>query len=168
MEDASWHRVETLVAPEGEGWTLEEDTSELIVLDLSQTANTSHVDLTLAPGTDGMDTRAPILKVGDTVMLGQWDDMIGSEIVLASPAPTPTSDGSSASAPSRLGPIAPGTGEEPTGASSTSTRRVAFAPARPRAETESGEHVTTLLAADLAASIDEEDMPLSTKPVWAS
>ena len=52
MEDASWHRVETLVAPEGEGWPLEEDTSELIVLDLSQTANTSHVDLTLAPGTD--------------------------------------------------------------------------------------------------------------------
>lgn len=50
--DASWERVETLQAPEGEGWELVEESDELVVLDLADAAHAAKMDVNLQPGTE--------------------------------------------------------------------------------------------------------------------
>lgn len=100
-----------------------------------------------------------MLKVDDTVMLGTHDELLGSEIVLACNHGTQPETNSveqenlaRGHAPA-LRPILPQDGGEASGASSTSTRRILFTPARRTAET----HINT------SASLDDadEDMPLA-------
>lgn len=50
--DASWERVDTLQAPEGEGWELVEEADELVVLDLADAAQAAKMDVSLQPGTE--------------------------------------------------------------------------------------------------------------------
>ncbi|AXA51748.1 uncharacterized protein MRET_3556 [Malassezia restricta] len=140
--DASWERVDAFEPPpmEQEGaWELVEDTSELIVLDLAQAESASSQAPT-APGTDvvltGLETPTPMIKVGDTVMLGVHDELLGSEMVLERTADA-------------LTPLGPLDGSRPSGASSTSTRRITFTPAR---------RTTHQVP---APEVEEEDMPLA-------
>lgn len=75
-----------------------------------------------------------MIKVGDTVMLGAHDELLGSELVLER-----TSE--------MLAPLSPLDGGRPSGASSTSTRRITFTPAR---------RTTHQVP---APEVEEEDMP---------
>lgn len=77
-----------------------------------------------------------MIKVGDTVMLGAHDELLGSEMVLER-----TSE--------MLAPLSPPDGGRPSGASSTSTRRITFTPAR---------RTTHQVP---APEVEEEDMPLA-------
>ena len=65
----------------------------------------------------GLETPTPMIKVGDTVMLGVHDELLGSEMVLERTADA-------------LTPLGPLDGSRPSGASSTSTRRITVPPAR--------------------------------------
>lgn len=92
--DASWVRVEDAGAPDGQGWELEQEDSELIVLDLGSADREPAEDRESMPGTSvtltvstwahtqGLETDTPMMKLGDMVMLGEWDELLGSEIVL--------------------------------------------------------------------------------------
>lgn len=84
----------------------------------------------------GLETPTPMIKVGDTVMLGAHDELLGSEMVLER-----TSE--------MLAPLSPPDGGRPSGASSTSTRRITFTPAR---------RTTHQVP---APEVEEEDMPLA-------
>ena len=77
-----------------------------------------------------------MIKVGDTVMLGVHDELLGSEMVLERTADA-------------LTPLGPLDGSRPSGASSTSTRRITFTPAR---------RTTHQVP---APEVEEEDMPLA-------
>ena len=77
-----------------------------------------------------------MIKVGDTVMLGVHDELLGSEMVLER-------------TPEMLTPLRPLDGSRPSGASSTSTRRITFTPAR---------RTTDQVP---APEVEEEDMPLA-------
>jgi hypothetical protein len=77
-----------------------------------------------------------MIKVGDTVMLGVHDELLGSEMVLERTADV-------------LTPLGPLDGSRPSGASSTSTRRITFTPAR---------RTTHQVP---APEVEEEDMPLA-------
>ncbi|WFC96683.1 hypothetical protein MBRA1_003346 [Malassezia brasiliensis] len=134
--DASWERVETLDAPEGEGWELVEESDELVVLDLADAAHAAKMDVNMQPGTEivvtGLETETPLLKVDGIVMKGTWDELFGSAIVLeehTNDANEPTSDDTSHT---RLHPVPPAdhATAPATGASSTTSRRIAFVPTR--------------------------------------
>ena len=84
----------------------------------------------------GLETPTPMIKVGDTVMLGVHDELLGSEMVLERTADV-------------LTPLGPLDGSRPSGASSTSTRRITFTPAR---------RTTHQVP---APEVEEEDMPLA-------
>ena len=77
-----------------------------------------------------------MIKVGDTVMLGVHDELLGSEMVLERTPETRT-------------PLGPCDGSRPRGDSSTSTRRSTFTPAR---------RTTDQVP---APEVEEEDMPLA-------
>lgn len=100
-----------------------------------------------------------MLKVGDAVMLGTWDELLGSELVLTAPA---ASDADMGGASAAWQTVAPASGGEATGASSTSTRRITFVPAR-----QVGSHASAGDAgpamADLLADVDEDEMPLAAR-----
>ena len=76
-----------------------------------------------------------MLKVGGTVLRGEWDELYGSEIVLAEGKWCSTIINAAKShgdKPASLEPLHPVDGSSaPSGASSTSTHRIAFTPVRP-------------------------------------
>ncbi|EDP42754.1 hypothetical protein MGL_2954 [Malassezia globosa CBS 7966] len=91
--DSSWERVDEFLPPgiaaEDDSWELVEDSTELVLLDLphtKQTESSAWSQVPAAPGTSvvltGLDTPMPLLKVGETVMQGTYDELLGSEIVL--------------------------------------------------------------------------------------
>lgn len=92
--DASWVRVEDARKPDGDGWELEQEDSELIVLDMGSAERAPAEERESMPGTSvtltvrvvshtqGLETDTPMMKLGDMVMMGQWDELLGSEIVL--------------------------------------------------------------------------------------
>lgn len=92
--DASWVRVEDTSAPDGDGWELEQEYSELLVLDMGPAERGPAEERESMPGTSitltvrvvshtqGLETETPMMKLGDMVMMGQWDELLGSEIVL--------------------------------------------------------------------------------------
>ncbi|WFD23204.1 hypothetical protein MEQU1_001892 [Malassezia equina] len=163
--DASWVRVEDASAPDGQGWELEQEDSELIVLDLRSADREPAEDRESMPGTSvtltvstlthtqGLETDTPMMKLGDMVMLGEWDELLGSEIVLCQD-PTSGTEGAT------WQPLRAPTELTATGASTTSTRRIAFTPVRSQQDDllDTRSHLPT--ADDLPRDFDE-DMPLA-------
>ncbi|WFD19591.1 hypothetical protein MCAP1_001825 [Malassezia caprae] len=168
--DASWVRVEDAGAPDGGGWELEQEDSELLVLDMGPAERGPAEERESMPGTSitltvrivshtqGLETETPMMKVGDMVMLGQWDELLGSEIVLCQ-EPANAADGAT------WQPIRASVDDAATGASSTSTRRIAFTPVRSQQDAmlDTPSHLPT--AEDLPRDFDE-DMPLAWHAQW--
>lgn len=154
--DSSWERVDEFLPPgiaaEDDSWELVEDSTELVLLDLphtKQTESSAWSQVPAAPGTSvvltGLDTPTPLLKVGETVMQGTYDELLGSEIVLKLER---DNDAKS------LRPLAPPGGGNASGASSTSMRRITFTPVRRVSSADTSTHARKDLELD-------EDMPLA-------
>ncbi|WFD26697.1 hypothetical protein MNAN1_001682 [Malassezia nana] len=156
--DASWVRVDDTSAPPGTGWELEEEDSELIVLNMGPVERApAEARDGSRPGSSitltGLETDTPMMKLEDMVMRGEWDELLGSEIVLCR---DPSTDGA------QWQPLRTASGDEATGASSTSTRRIAFTPVRSQQDAML-DAPSDPAADDLPREFDE-DMPLAWHP----
>ncbi|WFD30415.1 hypothetical protein MSPP1_001434 [Malassezia sp. CBS 17886] len=152
--DASWKCVDQFSTPNAEDahdWELVEESEELVTMDLADAERVAGVDTGLVPGTEvsvtGLNTETPMLKIDGTVLMGSWDELLGSEIVLHEHAharaeyDTHIGPGELAHSDQvlELRPLSPTTGTHvATGASTTTQRHIAFVPVRASAHAAAG------------------------------
>ncbi|WFD44663.1 hypothetical protein MPSI1_003333 [Malassezia psittaci] len=83
---SDWEYVDQFKEPNEPGWGLVEHSEELIVLDFADAAQSAKLDENLEPGTEvvitGLETDSPMMRIDNTVMMGTWDQLFGSEIIL--------------------------------------------------------------------------------------
>ncbi|WFD00598.1 hypothetical protein MYAM1_003349 [Malassezia yamatoensis] len=88
---SDWEYVDQFQEPNQPGWSLVEQSEELVVLDFTDAAQSAKLDENLEPGTEvvitGLETDSPMMRIDNTVMIGTWDQLFGSEIILKDTQP---------------------------------------------------------------------------------